>query len=82
MGKKEPNILGIYDMSGNVFEWCLDVYAKYPTGTLTDPVQLKPDSGEKIKIVLRGGSFLRNPDNCRSAARYANDARSNNADIH
>ncbi len=50
VGTKAPNELGIYDMSGNVYEWCSDKYGTYPSTPVTDPV------GEGSKRILRGGS--------------------------
>jgi formylglycine-generating enzyme required for sulfatase activity len=54
VGKKMPNGFGLYDLSGNAFEWCWDWFGPDPSGTRTDP--RGPDSGEQRAI--RGGSFL------------------------
>ena len=63
--QKEANELGFYDMSGNVFEWCLDRYGDYSSGAVTDPQG--PDSGSSR--VLRGGSWGNSAEVCRSASR-------------
>ena len=64
-----PNSWGIFDMHGNVMEWCYDFYAKYPEGMAVNPIG--PLHGKKR--VLRGGSFLRTAHDCRSANRESVD---------
>lgn len=62
---KKPNELGIYDMSGNVTEWCQDRYGEYPSEPQTDPSGAYPGR----KRVLRGGSFLIDAEHQRVAFR-------------
>ncbi len=65
VGQKQANELGLYDMSGNVWEWCWDRYGSY-SGNATDPGGSASDSLR----VLRGGSWSDNRvDYCRSANR-------------
>jgi formylglycine-generating enzyme required for sulfatase activity len=64
---KTPNEWGLYDMAGNVWEWCHDVYGAVTAGPATDPAG--PEQLPNAPRVLRGGSRGNDPVFCRSAFR-------------
>jgi len=68
VGSKMPNALGLYDMSGNMCEWCWDWFSPYPSVNETDPAG--PAAGEDYTRVARGGSWDDTPDYARSAFRH------------
>ncbi|MDD3587435.1 MAG: formylglycine-generating enzyme family protein, partial [Thermoguttaceae bacterium] len=69
MKSYSPNAWGLYDMHGNVWEWCQDWYGDYPNLSVTDPTG--QDSGSSR--VLRGGGWSDDAGDCRSAYRDGND---------
>ena len=76
VGQKIPNELGIYDMSGNVWEWCWDWYASDYYAESPGPNPSGPSAGESR--VLRGGSWNNNANNLRVANRNRNRPTNSN----
>lgn len=64
---KKPNALGLYDMSGSVYEWCSDWYGPYSEKALRNP----KGPGKGTLKVMRGGGFMDGPEACRFTARVA-----------
>jgi formylglycine-generating enzyme required for sulfatase activity len=79
VGKKAPNAFGLFDMLGNVSEWCADMMNPYPTSAVTDP--FTAIDAEHKSPVYRGGSYRRPDVVSRAAFRLSLDADSHDSTI-
>lgn len=67
VGTRQPNALGLYDMSGNVWEWCWDIFGAYTASSAVDP----KGSSTGSERVIRGGSWTDKDVECRNANRLS-----------
>ena len=81
VGKKLPNALGFYDMLGNVFEWCSDIYGAKYYKSCEDGVVDPKGVSEGSDRVLRGGSWIYYSNYCRSSGRGYGDPGNRNGRI-
>jgi formylglycine-generating enzyme required for sulfatase activity len=79
VGQKKPNPWGLYDMHGNVLEWCEDGWHENHENAPTDGTAWNDNHSQNNFRVMRGGSWYGNPRNCRSACRFINGFRSDYA---
>jgi formylglycine-generating enzyme required for sulfatase activity len=72
VGMFPPNAFGLYDMHGNVWEWCQDHYHDSYTGAPADgSAWIDSEAEENAPRMLRGGGWFSYPQDCRSACRYS-----------
>ena len=69
LGSFEPNAWGLYDMHGNVWEWCWDSYQEHPGAVQADPA----NAPQRPKRVIRGGSWGSDAHSLRSAAKIGSN---------
>ena len=75
VGIKLPNAWGLYDMAGNVWEWCEDDWHDNYRGAPNDG-SARVDHQRSQQRVLRGGTWLAHPEYCRAATRYSSNSDS------
>ncbi len=74
VGSRKPNAFGLFDMHGNVWEWCQDVFLLYPGSDRVDPVA----TSDSDYHILRGGSFVSDALECRPSTRFYRQASDSN----
>jgi len=72
VGEKKPNPWGLYDIYGNVSEWCVDFRASYPGEAQTDPIGVTP-MGRPVRT-YRGGGYEKAGEHCGSTIRHFSTA--------
>jgi len=81
VGEKLPNAWGLYDMHGNVWEWCRDAFKFYRENPVRPDDGLRSDDGDARFRVYRGGGFVNVPRMGRSSARHYGEPGAQENDV-